>query len=246
MPRAGELTYYESIGDQGRWHAQGKPFTDPDCGLNVMQVGAIMCLLPDPPAKILDCGCGPGWLAYFLAKRGYEVTGADVSPQAVELARSNFAYVNWSTPRFVVADLEELPFENEFDAVLFFDSLHHAVDEQKAMNSAFRALKPGGRCITSEPAKGHAAKSVETIERFDVTEKDMPPTYVRKLGKRAGFRRSKVYPRPDEIGKFQFVCPQPNEPFRVRLFKRWPFNLLAQALFTTIWKRSYGIVVLEK
>jgi hypothetical protein len=42
------------------------------------------------------------------------------------------------------------------------------------------------------------------------------------------------------------VRAQAGEPFRVRLFKRWPFNLLAQALFSTIWKRSHGIVVLEK
>ena len=52
MPRTGELTYYEKIGEAGRNHALSKPFSDEECGLNLMRVGALFSLLPPPPARI--------------------------------------------------------------------------------------------------------------------------------------------------------------------------------------------------
>jgi SAM-dependent methyltransferase len=246
MPRLGELTYYQAIGEAGRRHAIARPFGDDQCGLNLMQVGAIFQLLPAPPARVLDCGCGPGWLSYLLHRRGYEVVGTDVSPQAIHLARSNPVYRSATTPSFLVADSERLPFEAEFDAVVFFDSLHHSDHEQDAVSAAYRALKPGGVCITSEPGPGHALGSKEFMELYDVTDKDMPPSAILKLGKAAGFRRRLVYPRPDEIGKYYYPKPFPGERRLVRWFKRWPFNLLAGLLLATFLKRRYGIVVMYK
>lgn len=155
MPRPGELTYFDVIGDGGRHHAVNKPFSDPSCGSLLMQVGAILAILPPPPLRILDCGCGTGWLSYILQKRGYEVVGTDVSSTAIDLAKSNPMFIRSQAPKFVVADSEHLSFESKFDVVLFFDSLHHAVDEYAALQSAFRALKPGGMCVTSEPGVGH-------------------------------------------------------------------------------------------
>src|SRR5262249_22526002 len=141
---------------------------------------------------------------YFLQKRGYQVVGTDVSPRAIELARAHPMFCGLSPPEFLVADSEQLPFESEFDVVLFYDSLHHAVNEQEALRCAYRALKPGGLCVTSEPGRGHQARSRQVIEQFDVTEKDMPPRHVIRLGRAVGFRRSKVYPRADHLGRLLF------------------------------------------
>src|SRR5262245_19869395 len=129
MPRPGELTYYERIGEAGRQHAVEKPFSDDECGLYLLRAGALFSLLPPPPARVLDCGCGTGWLSYFLARRGYDVVGTDVSPDAIRLAESHAMFRDAAAPRFVVADSESLTFAAEFDAVVFFDSLHHAIDE---------------------------------------------------------------------------------------------------------------------
>src|SRR5262245_5592710 len=151
MPRRGELTYYERIGEAGRAHAVGKPFSDDECGLYLMRAGALLSLLPPPPARLLDCGCGTGWLSYFLTRRGYEVVGTDVSTDAIRLAKTNPLFRNGPTPTFSVADSESLTFSSEFDAVVFFDSLHHATDESAALAGAFRALRPGGVCIARAP-----------------------------------------------------------------------------------------------
>src|SRR5947209_446007 len=150
MPRAGELTYYEAIGEHGRRHALDKPFSNVDRGRTFMQVGAILELLPPPPARILEGGCGTGWLAKILQHCGYEVVGIDVSPLAIELARLNPTFREAAVPDFEVGDCEHLRYEEEFDVVLFFDALHHSVDEQAALHCAYRALKPGGIFVASE------------------------------------------------------------------------------------------------
>jgi SAM-dependent methyltransferase len=245
MPRPGELVYYEAIGEQGRAHALGKPFTDDDCGLNLMQVGGILSLLPARPARVLECGCGTGWLSYLMCKSGYEVVGTDVAPHAVELARANPVFQGFGTPDFVVADSENLPFENEFDAVIFFGSLHHSLDEQAAVNSAYRALKPGGRCIASETGPHHAEGAAEISRRFDVTDKDMPPKVILKLGKAAGFRKRRVYVRPDELGRYLFLPTSASDPFKTRLMRSWPFRWFAQ-LRLGFKLHNSGLVVMDK
>src|SRR5262245_44614913 len=139
MPRAGELSYYERIGESGRQFAVSKPFSDEECGVYLQRVGALFSVLPAPPARILECGCGTGWLAYFLARRGYDVVATDVAPDAIRLAQSFPPFNGGPTPEFKVADSEKLTFTEAFDVVIFFDSLHHAVNEQEALRGAYRA-----------------------------------------------------------------------------------------------------------
>jgi len=207
MPRAGEYSYYERIGEAGRAHAVGKPFSDEDCGLYLLRAGALLSLLPPPPARVLDCGCGTGWLACFLARRGYEVVGTDVSAGAIALARAHPLFRDageTGPPDFRVADSEALPFTSEFDAVVFFDSLHHATDDGAALrmlSSAHRALRSGGMCVALEPGRGHQAKSAAIDAEFDVTDNDMPPGRICRLGRAAGFSRSRVAPAPQHLGK---------------------------------------------
>jgi SAM-dependent methyltransferase len=235
MPRPGELTYYERIGASGREHAVGKPFSDPDCGLYLLRAGALFGLLPPPPARVLDCGCGTGWLSYFLARRGYDVVGTDVSPDAIALARTHPVFAGGKVPDFAVADSEALAFSAEFDAVVFFDALHHAIDETAALRSAHRALAPGGVCIVLEPGRGHARQSRAVDAAFDVTDKDMPPGHVLRAARRAGFAGGRVLPAPQHLGKALYA-------------RRWPSPIrfaLVQAIM--IWQRWYcGIAVLRK
>ena len=235
MPRPGELTYYERIGDAGRAHAVGKPFSDDDCGLYLLRAGALFTLLPPPPARILDCGCGTGWLSYLLARRGYDVVGSDVSGDAICLAQTNPIFRGGPQPTFIVVDSEALSFHEEFDGVVFFDSLHHAIDDTKVLKNAFAALKRGGVCIALEPGRGHAEKSKRIDAEFDVTDKDMPPRRVCRVGRRVGFGRTRILPAPQHIGKALYQ-------------KRWPsFFRQAAVQAIMLWQGWYcGIAILYK
>ncbi len=246
MPRPGELTFFNAIGQEGVHFAMNKPFSESTCGVTLMQVGAVLSVLPPPPARILECGCGTGWLTQFLCQRGYDAVGADVSAHAVELARSNDMFTRGVVPEFHTMDSEQLTFDEEFDAVVFFDSLHHSVNEKYAVEGAFRALKPGGLCVVSEPGRGHEARSAEAIAQYDVTEKDMPPSLIRKLGKAAGFGKCKTYPRGDHIGRLLYTNKWSALGRLSRLLSFSPFRYLALFGLVFFLKRDFGMVVMEK
>jgi SAM-dependent methyltransferase len=245
MPRQGELSYYQAIGEEGRQHAMDKPFSDPERGLVLMQVGAILTLIPPPPLRILDCGCGTGWLSWILKKSGYDVVGIDVSPQAIDLARTCPAFAAAERPAFAVGDAESMSFADEFDVVLFYDALHHTLDEEAALRGAYRALRPGGMCVLSEPGVGHGRKSRDVVARFDVTEKDMPPRHVMRLARRVGFTRQVAYPRSDDIGKSLFASLSFGPSWLSPVTRSWAPRFLVLLGFVARTK-SKGTTVLYK
>jgi SAM-dependent methyltransferase len=215
MAKQGEVEYLGKIGEAGVWHAVGKPFTDPYCPAHLMQVGAIMFLLPPPPARLLDLGCGTGWTGIFFARRGYDVLGVDIAPDMIDHANRLRDQAGLDNLRFAVSDYEDTPFEGEFDCAVFYDALHHAVDEEAALRMVWRALRPGGVCVTSEPGDGHARApaSRHAVERYNVTERDMPPRAVIAAGRHAGFRDFRVYPHASDVGTAVFG-------YRGRLLRR--------------------------
>ena len=193
MATQGEYDYFKNIGAAGMQHAEHKPWSDEQCGLYLMELGAMMGLMPQG-GRLLDMGCGTGWTSVLFAKRGYEVVGAELVPEAVEAGRRLRQENGLLNLDFVVGDYESLGFDGEFDIVVFFDCLHHAVDEVAALRSAYRALKPGGICITSEPGRGHERRSRAVVAQYGVTERDMHPAKIIRAGKQVGFRRFSVHP----------------------------------------------------
>jgi SAM-dependent methyltransferase len=196
MKNPGETRYLRSTGEAGSLQAAHKPFSDPACHRYLIGIGAVMSLLPQPPATVLDLGCGTGWTSVFLARRGYEVTGVDISTDMIFQANHNKQRAQLANLRFLVADYENLSFGGMFDVALFYDSLHHAVDERQAIAGAYRALKTGGICLTLEPGRGHVGQptSFTASRNSGAAEKDMPIRKVFSLGREAGFRDFRAYP----------------------------------------------------
>jgi SAM-dependent methyltransferase len=232
MARQGEYCYYQNIGEAGVRHSLDKPFSDEKRGSRLMEVGAVLSLLPPPPARILECGCGVGWFAWVLAKSGYDVVAQDVSSNAIQLAQEHPLFTHSPAPRFVASDFEDLEYANEFEAVVFFDSLHHAIEETEAIRAAWRALRPGGRMIASEPGVGHAKAAREVVREYDVTDKDMPPSRIVRLGKQTGFRSARIYPHADCLG--------------AAVYGRRGIAAWAYALWHLVFRRRNGIAVLVK
>lgn len=210
MSKAAEQKYLGLTGEAGRVHSLGKPFTDSYCGQNLAAIGTIMTLLPEPPARILDMGCGAGWTSIFLAKRGYEVVGQDIAEDMVELANENRALHGLAkSVNFVCNDYEDTSFSEEFDAVMFYDCLHHAEDERAALESAYRALRPGGMLVTHEPGEGHSSAegSVEAMRLYGISERDMPPSLIIGHGRDIGFSSSRVFPMQQELIQLFYEKP---------------------------------------
>lgn len=197
MAKAGEKTYFKKIGTDGVAFTLSKPFSDPNnVGSLLHDIAAVFTLLPTPPARILDLGCGSGWTSSFYAKAGYEVVGVDIAPEAVKAARKHFKDIPKLS--FRAGDYDKLPYNSQFDAVVFFDSLHHAEDELIALRAAFKALKPGGVLIANEPGVGHSKnpRSIDAVKKYGVNERDMPPKLLRPQLRKAGFSVIETFAYP--------------------------------------------------
>ncbi|RME66963.1 MAG: class I SAM-dependent methyltransferase [Verrucomicrobia bacterium] len=226
MPKQGEIDLPDALGDEGRAHAYGKPFSDAGCGRYLRDVGCILDLLPPPPARLLDLGVGPGWTSLLYARRGYTVVGQDIAPGMIERARRKCAEERISGVEFVVQDYESMDFREAFDAAVFYDCLHHAEDEVAALLAVFRALKPGGVCLTVEPGAGHeeSAEARAFAARFGVTERSMPPERIIAAARQAGFTRYEIFPRTlrlDPLATGAPADPIPPPPSRLYIIKRY-------------------------
>ena len=193
-----EIDYLQNIGEDGARGAFDKPFSHFTCSKNLIDLGLIMALLPQPPARLLDLGCGTGWTSAFFARRGYQVTWQDISSDMIRLAENNRQRYEAVGLDFVVSDYESMAFSDSFDCAVFYDSLHHAVDERSALAGVYRALRPGGVLITHEPGAGHSKSpdSILAMQLYGVTEKDMPPSHLRELSRDIGFSDFKYLPDP--------------------------------------------------
>lgn len=197
-PKLGEREYFARIGEAGRDHAIRKPFGDENCLQYLINVTTVMSLFRPPPARIVEFGCGTGWLSLIFAERGYEVVGVDISPDAIALANRLRDERGIKTASFQAADYEEVKIEPKADYVIFHDALHHAESERAALAAAYAALKPGGFVVCVEPGEGHSQSpgSKFAVETYGVHEKDMPPWHIIKTAEAVGFKKHLVLPWP--------------------------------------------------
>lgn len=102
-------------------------------------------LVPEGPGKkLLDVGCGTGLNSEQLAVKGYEITGIDISPVAVE------QYCGLGFKGEVNDISGGLIFEdNVFDVVFASDVIEHLADQDYFMTEIHRVLKPGGLLFVS-------------------------------------------------------------------------------------------------
>jgi SAM-dependent methyltransferase len=98
--------------------------------------------LPEPPARILEVGCGDGELANRLGLTGYEVVAIDESTKAV--ARAQALGVNARLARWPAYQ------DEPFAAVLFTRSLHHIFPLDEAVAQAGKLLRPDGQVLIED------------------------------------------------------------------------------------------------
>jgi SAM-dependent methyltransferase len=94
--------------------------------------------------RVLDVGCGPGWLTVQYARAGAQVTAVDLTQRAVTLTRT-FLELQGLSAMVDQANAEQLPFSDaSFDLVVSSGVLHHTPDTPRAIRECWRVLRPNG------------------------------------------------------------------------------------------------------
>ncbi len=95
--------------------------------------------------KIVDLGCGTGWLTSILSRFG-PTTGIELSPVAVNRAQALYPNL-----RFMAADFSTLEPEETFDIVVSQEVIEHVEDQRHHVDLITRLLRPGGYLILTTP-----------------------------------------------------------------------------------------------
>ena len=98
------------------------------------------------PCEAADLGCGAGNYAVWLAAKGFQMTGVDISPKAVELAE-HLARKKGVACRFLVEDLtgDLSKLDSSFDFAYDWEVLHHIFPNHRRryIRNVYRLLRPG-------------------------------------------------------------------------------------------------------
>ena len=102
---------------------------------------------------LLEIGCNMGQQTFSLAARRYRLTGVDLSPAAVAIARQRAAARAVTNVEFLVGDAEKLEGcpDSYFDGVVSFSALRYVPDLQNALVAIRRVLKPRATAVLDFP-----------------------------------------------------------------------------------------------
>jgi trans-aconitate methyltransferase len=127
----------------------------------------VEALQPQRGERILDLGCGDGFLTQRIGQSGATMVGVDSSPQMVAAAKERGV-----DARHLSADA--LSFDREFDAVFSNASLHWVSDQEAVLHGVHRALKPGGRFVAECGGQGNIA-AIRVALLAILTPRGIPP-----------------------------------------------------------------------
>ena len=145
-------------------------------------------LKPDKDSAMLDLACGRGRHAVYLNKKGFDVTGVDLSPENIRFA-SVFAN---DQLRFYVHDMRHLITTNGYNYIFnlftsfgYFERKH---ENLKAIKNMASALKPGGKLVLdflnvehiTEGCQGHQIKDINGI-RFYLNKEIRNDQVIKKI-----------------------------------------------------------------
>jgi len=149
-------------------------------------------LLLTPEIDIVDLGAGEGVLSQLLARRARSVLCIDNSPSMVKVGSDLAREHGIENLSYKLGDIERVPLPDQSaDLALLSQALHHAGKPEKAIDEAWRILRPGGRLVILD-LKEHAFEKAR--ELYADRWLGFPPNRLYNWMKARGFEKVSVDP----------------------------------------------------
>ncbi|GJD57996.1 class I SAM-dependent methyltransferase [Methylobacterium dankookense] len=154
----------------GIWNAGGARYNEISRGIADSIEHCVQRLDPQPGEQVLDLATGTGWTSRIVARRGAQVTGADISADLLAFAAEQ-ARAEGLDIRYQLGDAESLPFADDaFDAVISTCGVMFASRPEAAATELARVCRKGGRiCLTTWLSEGNLFKMFRVMKPY------MPP-----------------------------------------------------------------------
>jgi SAM-dependent methyltransferase len=147
-----------------------------------------------PQDRVLDVGCGTGFMLLAAAGLAAQVVGVDAAPAMLNEARRRVEQAGLTNVTLREGNAEALPFADErFDAVLTRLTVHHMANPAKVLHEMHRVLRNGGRAVVcdivaaDDPAKADLHNRLERL-RDPSHVGHYPASAIVKMMEAAGFR----------------------------------------------------------
>ncbi|MCX6296312.1 MAG: class I SAM-dependent methyltransferase [Bacteroidetes bacterium] len=176
MKKGKDTEWFECWFDSSYYHIlyKNRDFTEAELFIDNL----IQLLQPAKKSRVLDLGCGKGRHSIYLNKKGFDVTGIDLSPKSIDSAKTE----ENETLHFYVHDMRKLFRSNYYDVVLnlftSFGYFENQRDDNATIKAVSQALKPGGIFVldfmnSKKIIKDLVAQENKTIEgiEFKISKK---------------------------------------------------------------------------
>jgi trans-aconitate methyltransferase len=117
-------------------------------------------LKPHPGERILDLGCGTGYLTSVIANSGAQVTGIDNSIEMIAKAKTEYPHLD-----FRVQSASDFYFEDRFDAIFSNAVLHWVQEKEASIDCMYKSLKKPGRIVLEMGGKDNIEKIIKALQR---------------------------------------------------------------------------------
>jgi ubiquinone/menaquinone biosynthesis C-methylase UbiE len=146
-------------GAMARWYARNRGSAG-QLSAVPKQADALTAALP-AGARILEVAPGPGYFAVEMARRGFEVTGLDISHSFVEIA-TRYAREQGVPVEFRQGDAAALPFpDGTFDLIVCQAAFKNFQEPVRALNEMHRVLRPGGVAVIQDMSRDAAKGAIK-------------------------------------------------------------------------------------
>jgi SAM-dependent methyltransferase len=156
----------------------------------------------------LDIGCGAGTVDFYLANKGYDVTGIDISSRAISSCQKTAKNLGLKNTNFIEVDFPKKSLPERFDFIICSEIIEHLDDDQLAFKQINKLLKPKGLLIVTTPSKNAPLYRWGLTNKFDQRVGHLrryDPNSLSKEIKNHGFKIVKIEITEGIIRNFLFT-----------------------------------------